>query len=97
MKHTKKCRRCAWATVRDESKVHSWLVEVLGARFQYQWRLRDELGREEPRVQLHPDAWRRWLKEGPCESCPCARRCDEICALRARWWDDCMERLRRGH
>lgn len=92
MKHLKKCRRCWWQTVKDKQALEAWLLEVLGAEFRYQWQLRDEMGRQE-RV-VHPDAYRRWLENGPCVGCPCEGHCDEICSLRAKWWDARMARLR---
>lgn len=97
MKQKNMCRRCWWKYVSDEKKVAAWLAEVMGARLQYQWQLRDELGREEARFQyMHPDERQRWLREGPCVGCPCEQFCDRVCALRARWWDDCMGRMRKA-
>ena len=93
MKHMKKCRRCWWQTVKDRNALEAWLAEVLGAEFRYQWQIRDELGREEPRM-VHPDVYRRWLEQGPCVGCPCQNHCDEICSLRAKWWDARVGRLR---
>ena len=91
MKHMKKCRRCWWQTVKDRQAVETWLLEVLGAEFYFQWHQRDQMGRTEQLV--HPDVYRRWLEKGPCEDCPCAAHCDEICSLRARWWDAKIARL----
>lgn len=31
----------------------------------------------------------------PCEKCPKAEDCDQICIQRARWWDAQMEKIRR--
>lgn len=96
MKHMKQCRRCWWSILRDQRQLEAWLEEKLGAEFRYQWSLRDELGREESRSlrYVHPETFRRWLEEGPCKGCPCERHCDEVCALRARWWDARVARLR---
>lgn len=94
MKHTKKCRTCWWDLLKDRMALERWLAEKLGAEFRYAWSVRDELGREETRL-AHPDAYRRWLEEGPCASCPCNARCDEICHLRARWWDARMGLVRK--
>ena len=93
MKHTKKCRRCWWQTVKDKEALENWLLEVLGAEFRYLWQQRDQMGRTEH--LLHPDAYRRWLENGPCVGCPCEKHCDEICSLRARWWDARMARFRQ--
>lgn len=90
------CRRCWWKYVGDEKTVAAWMAEVLGARLRYQWQIRDELGREEARMQyMHPAERQRWLREGPCKGCPCEGYCDKICALRAKWWDDRMAKLRK--
>lgn len=94
MNNKKNCRLCWWELVRDEEKLKRWLAEVLGAEFRYQWSRRDELGREEPGL-VHPNAYRRWLEEGPCVNCPCELRCNAICSLRAKWWDAKMEKVRR--
>lgn len=94
MKQTKKCATCWWGLLREEQQLKTWLVEQLGAEFRYQWSLRDELGREEPGI-IHPDAYRRWLEQGPCVGCPCEPMCNQVCHLRARWWDARMERVRK--
>ena len=94
MKQKRKCRNCAWELVNEPAVLQSWLVETLGAEFGYNWAVRDELGREEPRV-VHPVQYEAWLEHGPCKGCPCAVGCRQVCSLRARWWDARMERLRR--
>lgn len=94
MKHTKKCRTCRWGMVKDQQAMDSWLAEVLGAEFRYAWSVRDELGREEPRL-VHPAMYEAWMEHGPCRGCPCELRCDEICSLRARWWDARVQRLKK--
>lgn len=94
MKHMKKCRVCWWGMLRDRRALETWLAETMGAEFRYQWRCRDELGREEALRVVHPDSYRRWLEQGPCVDCPCQSHCDEICSLRANWWDARIGRLR---
>ena len=90
MKHIQKCRTCYWGLVRDRRALEAWLLEILGAEFRYAWEVK---GQEDP--PAHPGIYRRWLEEGPCEKCPCRERCDQICALRAKWWDARMGMLRR--
>ena len=94
MKQKRKCRQCAWELVNDAQVLQSWLVETLGAEFGYNWSVRDQYGREEPAV-MHPVQCEHWLEQGPCKGCPCEGRCNPVCALRARWWDARMERLRK--
>ncbi len=94
MKQKRKCRHCAWELVNDEQVLQSWLVERLGAEYHYNWSVRDAMGREEPRV-AHPVQYASWLEQGPCRGCPCEGLCDRVCALRARWWDARMDRLKK--
>ena len=44
---------------------------------------------------VHPGVYRRWLERGPCESCPGKKGCNEICRLRAIWWDAGMAQVRK--
>ena len=94
MKHTKKCGTCWWELVRQRQALEAWLAETLGAEFRYQWSVRDEMGREEPFRVVHPAQYQRWLERGPCAGCPCESHCDEICSLRAAWWDARVGRLK---
>lgn len=94
MKQERNCRLCWWELLAKEGRLKAWLAEMLGAEFRYEWSLRDEMGREEPGF-VHPDAYRRWLDRGPCVDCPCESRCNEVCHLRAKWWDARMDRLRK--
>ena len=94
MKQKRKCRNCLWELVNEPEVLQGWLVENLGAEMSYHWAVRDEYGREEPRV-LHPVQYEHWLEKGPCVGCPVAFGCKKVCALRARWWDARMDRLRR--
>ena len=94
MKQKRKCRNCLWELVNEPEVLQGWLVENLGAEMSYHWAVRDEYGREEPRV-LHPVQYEHWLEKGPCVGCPVAFGCKKVCALRARWWDARMARLRK--
>ena len=90
MKHMKKCRTCWFGLVRDRKALEDWLLEMLGAEFRYRW---EDRGQDLP--PSHPGVYRAWLEEGPCRRCPCRLRCDEVCSLRAAWWDARMALLRR--
>lgn len=46
-------------------------------------------------VYPHPDEARRYLDTNPCVVCMCRDWCDQICKVRADWWDARMEILRR--
>ena len=72
----------------------AWMAEMVESRNEYLWHTRDEEGRRE-RGLMHPDAWRRWIQQGPSVGCPCSAWCDRICTLRAQWWDDRVGRWRR--
>lgn len=96
MKHTKKCRVCWWGMLRDRQALEVWLAAMLGAEFRYQWSVRDEMGRKKAFRIVHPLEYADWLEKGPCKGCPCESHCDEICSLRAAWWDARVERIRAG-
>ena len=73
-----------------------WLERKLGARFQYLWQVQDGQGRQSRDFRyLHPEEWKRWIEQGPCPDCPCRDHCAHVCTLRACWWDDRMEALRK--
>lgn len=42
----------------------------------------------------HPDAVRRFLREGPCQSCGIQNICDVACEARLFWWEMRMRQLR---
>lgn len=44
---------------------------------------------------VHPDVIRRYLQEGPCKRCECARTCKIPCEKYCRWWDARMVWLKR--
>lgn len=94
MKENKKCRTCWQRLIRDEGAMERWLEEVLQCQRQAAWEEVDRAGREDGGL-VHPEAYRRWVEQGPCVSCPCGLFCNRICSLRARWWDARMERVRR--
>ena len=95
MKNMMKCWNCQFHGLDDPRKVEKWMDRVMGGQFVYRWRKSGKKVEDVPFRHVHPDVWRRWIAEGPCRGCPCAPHCDEICALRAAWWDDRMELLRR--
>lgn len=43
----------------------------------------------------HPDEARRYLDTNPCDTCMCRDWCDQICKVRADWWDARIGILRR--
>lgn len=87
MRKVKNCQRCWWDLVHSRQALEDWLAEMLGAEFYYHWRQRDALGSQGGCRVVHPAVYQRWLEQGPCADCPCRAHCDEICALRAAWWD----------
>lgn len=46
-------------------------------------------------VYLHPDEVRRYLDTNPCDACMCREWCEDICKVRADWWEAKMVVLRR--
>lgn len=42
----------------------------------------------------HPDAVRRYLRDGVCGGCPMEETCDTPCRAYLRWWNDRMKWLR---
>lgn len=96
MKQRNVCNTCWMQMLRDEKAMESWLEDRLLAARTYMWHAQDALGQEAGEFRYpHPDAWRRWLDQGPCVTCPCENWCNRVCALRARWWDDRVGQLRK--
>ena len=89
MKHTKRRKHMA---ARVRANRSAWRERVGQDAMAYAWH-RKNLGTGDG--LMHPGDWRRWLEKGPCPGCSCQEWCDRICHLRARWWDDHMERLRK--
>lgn len=46
-------------------------------------------------VYLHPDEYRRYITNSPCESCKAKDKCVRPCATYWGWWDDRQEWHRR--
>ena len=52
------------------------------------WEVRTEFAYE------HPDVVRRFLRDGPCQSCGTQNICDVACEARLLWWEMRMKQLR---
>ena len=70
----------------------AWFLESWAAVNHYGWAVRDELGREEPRVFVYDQPH---MIKSPCCGCPCAGWCDTPCSLRIKWWDARIGALKR--
>lgn len=88
----KKMRKRRSLAELDQQVVRLWLEAQARASMAYDWENRN---RETGDGLMHPLDWKRWLEKGPCPGCPCEAWCDRICALRAKWWDDHVARMRR--
>ena len=43
-----------------------------------------------------PDAPAYEPGKNPCRGCRWEETCDSICVARAKYWDDCLEKVRKG-
>lgn len=46
-------------------------------------------------LYIHPEVFRRYLKEGPCGRCACADQCEMPCRSYWIWWDARMLQAKR--
>lgn len=70
----------------------AWFLESWAAVNRYAWAVRDEMGREEPKVFVYCQPH---MVKSPCAFCPCESWCDVPCSLRIKWWDARIGSLRR--
>lgn len=96
MKHLKRQFVQHPAAALESPERRRWMHSVRQQIRACDWHERDAQGREPQEfVVMHPLDRAAWLKNGPCEGCPCEPWCDTPCSLRLRWWNDVVGVVRR--